>query len=92
MLVRMAITQQPVLGSLVQDLPLVAVSDSKFVVGANSLNDSATPLNFLPFLEAFDGHHAADTHFLTYLLQPFEPHPRINKPCLSQIRAAGLDK
>lgn len=70
-------------------LPHVAYLPSKMVKGVDNLADEATPMCFVPFLEALRKRHETDAHFVVYSITNHEAFPRINKPCLPRIKLQG---
>ena len=73
-------------------LPYLAVLRDKFISGANSLDGDAEALPTVPMRDAFLAHYSTDAHFLTYRISDAaETFPRLNKPVLGSIRAAGAD-
>lgn len=75
-------------------IPRVAVLPEQEWPGLYRLADVAPAIDVVPLAEAFEREWATDAHFVTYLTEPYdarEPFFRINKDCLSEIRASGAD-
>lgn len=72
------------------------ITNDKRQRGARSLGDRVPNLELLEFDAVFDREFTTDVHFVTYaLVDPTaegpEPHPRLNKPVLGEVRKAGGD-
>lgn len=72
---------------------LVGVAEDKYVSGCNNLGDKATPLHPLPLEQALCTNYLTDAHFFTYhaVNTGAALWPRMNKPLLAKLRAAGAE-
>lgn len=72
----------------------IAVAPTRFVRGIEDPQQVEQQLDVVDFAKAFKDDWATDAHFVGYRPSTFEPGqswPRINKSCLSKIRALGVD-
>ncbi len=76
--------------------PLVGVTQSKYITGADSLSQQdLAALTTVPLSEALESKWPSDAHLVLYQLvdgqEPMPGWPRCNKPVLPEIRAHGKD-
>lgn len=72
-------------------LPPIALCPEKFMVGMANLDDAVPTVPTVPFEDVFTQDSRTDAHFLTYLIHPLQPFPRLRKVALPKLRAAGAE-